>query len=72
MTFNDNNIATAFEQLSDKAGSLSKDELKSQVFESAGFKQLVQMAKEETDNFNPRQLAGAHNTLLTNDLFVRL
>ncbi|KAK9842780.1 hypothetical protein WJX74_002384 [Apatococcus lobatus] len=57
MTFNDNNIATAFEQLSLQKGSLSEDEMKNQVFETAGFKHLVNMATEETDNFNPRQLA---------------
>lgn len=58
MTFNDNNIATAFEQLALHKDGLSQEELQSRIFETAPFKQLVEMAKNETDNFNPRQLAG--------------
>lgn len=67
MTFNDNNIATAFEQLSLHKEGMSEDELKSQIFETAPFKQLVEMAKNETDNFNPRQLAGV---MISHSMFL--
>ena len=59
LTFNDNNIATAFEQLALQRESMPDDQVQSALFERTPFKQLVDMAKAETDKFNPRQLAGA-------------